>query len=224
MPQGATSSPAPIDPAAVMDAAQAGPTRDPVVAAESSGPTTTFEPVDLADAGTDPSGTALATRAPDAAAARPAPTFAAHDPAAHAAASVERVAVAIRHAANQGMDRIEIKLHPEHLGRVDITLDLGEGNQVQATVSAERSATHELLQREARGLERALEQAGLKVQAGDLTFSWRHGGQPGHGFDQGNRQPSHPWIADGSMGLGADDTTTPPATWRDPSRLIDLRA
>jgi flagellar hook-length control protein FliK len=138
--------------------------------------------------------------------------------------SIERIAVAIKIAARHGMDRIQIKLQPEHLGSVEITLDVRDGNRVQATVASDRSATHELLQRDARGLERALEQAGLKVTTGDLTFAWRQGGQSSHGY--GHEAPAFLERPDAV----ASETEPDPAlvaraaSWRDPARLIDLDA
>jgi hypothetical protein len=48
---------------------------------------------------------------------------------------------------------------------------------VTASVTVERSSTLELLQRDVKGLERALHNAGLTLEGGDLSFSLGHGDQ-----------------------------------------------
>ncbi len=86
---------------------------------------------------------------------------------------IDQIKVNITRAAKAGMDRLTIQLRPEELGRIDIKLEMTDDGQVRATVTADKPATLELLQREARGLERALQDAGLNADAGDLEFNLR---------------------------------------------------
>lgn len=94
----------------------------------------------------------------------------------------EQVAVQIQRAVGAGRARVSIQMHPPELGRIDVRLHLADDGSVRAAVSVDKPDTLELLQRDARGLERALNDAGLKTQSGGLDFGLRgHGdhGQPG---------------------------------------------
>jgi flagellar hook-length control protein FliK len=86
---------------------------------------------------------------------------------------IEQIKVNITRAAKAGLDRVTIQLRPEELGRIEIKLELTQDGQVRANVTADNPATLELLQREARGLERALQDAGLNAEASDLEFNLR---------------------------------------------------
>jgi flagellar hook-length control protein FliK len=86
---------------------------------------------------------------------------------------IDQIKVNITRAAKAGLDRVTIQLRPEELGRIEIKLELTEDGQVRANVTADNPATLELLQREARGLERALQDAGLNADASDLEFNLR---------------------------------------------------
>jgi flagellar hook-length control protein FliK len=65
---------------------------------------------------------------------------------------------------------IDVRLDPVELGRVQVTLDVDADNRVTAVVSAENPATLADLVRSSRELERALQDAGLNLESGDLTF------------------------------------------------------
>ena len=116
--------------------------------------------------------------APQHPSAAPAPQF---RPAAAPAPSVQ-VAMQLGKAAQDGMGRLSIRLDPPELGRVDIRIDLGHDGRVTAAVAADRPDTLDLLQRDQRSLERALQNAGFDTGSGDLSFSLhRHGQGGGHG-------------------------------------------
>ena len=83
---------------------------------------------------------------------------------------VKQVAVQISRAVQDGNNRISIRLNPAELGRVSIKLEVGHDNRVIAVISAERPETLDLLQRDARTLERALQEAGLRTDSGSLSF------------------------------------------------------
>ena len=84
-----------------------------------------------------------------------------------------QIAINIQKAVAQGKDTVTIQLRPEDLGRIDVKLEVGKDGQVQAHVRAEKPETLELLQRDARGLERALQDAGLRTDSGSLSFGLR---------------------------------------------------
>lgn len=110
-------------------------------------------------------------------------------PAAAAGAAADQVAVHIRKAAVQGQERISIKLHPAELGRVEVKLEWRDDGLMRVVISAEKTETLELLQRDARALERALQDAGLKTDSGSLSFNLR--GHGGRGDDAEHRGAEH---------------------------------
>ncbi|MFC4348178.1 flagellar hook-length control protein FliK [Kordiimonas lipolytica] len=73
-------------------------------------------------------------------------------------------------AVNDGQQAFTVRLDPAELGRVRVKLSFLEGGKVHAQVMAERPETLDLMQRDTRGLERALESAGHKADGG-IQFS-----------------------------------------------------
>lgn len=140
-----------------------------------------------------------------------------------------QVSVHIAKAVRAGTDRIHIQLAPASLGRVEIALDLGDAQQVRATISAETKEALELLRADARVLERALNEAGLKTDAGSLSFQLRDqgarpgqdgGSRPGYGAQPQAREPDDPRAG------RAGETPAPapaPTASRGPGR-IDIHA
>jgi flagellar hook-length control protein FliK len=86
---------------------------------------------------------------------------------------IEQIKVNITRAAKAGLDRVTIQLRPEELGRIDIKLEMAKDGSVKAHIAADNPATLELLKSESRGMERALQDAGLRAGADDLEFSLR---------------------------------------------------
>lgn len=93
------------------------------------------------------------------------------------ASPAEQIAVQVRSAQVAGKEQINIKLHPAELGRIEVKLESGSDGTIRASISAERADTLDLLQRDARGLERALQDAGVKTDSGSLSFNLRGQGQ-----------------------------------------------
>lgn len=124
-------------------------------------------------------------------------------PGALAGTAVDQVAVKLASSAKDGGGRIQIKLNPEELGKVDVKLEIGRDGLVKATVSAERTETLELLQRDAKALEKALQEAGLKTDRDSLEFDLR--GRDGSDGRNGGRDVAND---DGQSGsTGGDDET-----------------
>ncbi|TWA64353.1 flagellar hook-length control protein FliK [Azospirillum brasilense] len=98
----------------------------------------------------------------------------------------EQVAVHISKNVSDGNDQFTINLRPAELGRIDIKLDIGQDGRVTASVAVEKAQTLELLQRDSRNLERALQDAGLKADSNSLNFSLR--GEGGQSFQESGRQ------------------------------------
>ncbi|MDH5771507.1 MAG: flagellar hook-length control protein FliK [Rhodospirillaceae bacterium] len=94
--------------------------------------------------------------------------------------ATEQVSVQITKAINAGADKINIHLRPASLGRVDVQIEMGMDGRVSAVVTADNKDTLDLLQRDQRALERALQDAGLKADSGSLSFNLRGGGEGGN--------------------------------------------
>lgn len=97
----------------------------------------------------------------------------------------EQVAVHIQRAVREGTGRLSVRLSPAELGRIHVKLEIDEDKRTTATVTVERPSTLELLQRDIKGLERALHSAGLSLDSGDLSFSLGHGSEQEFAQDPG---------------------------------------
>jgi flagellar hook-length control protein FliK len=103
-------------------------------------------------------------------------------------AVMDQISVNITRAVNSGLDKINIQLQPESLGKVDVSLELAKDGKITAVIQAENKETLELLSRDAKELTKALQEAGLQLDEGDIEFNLS--GQNGEA-DDGS-------IADGS--------------------------
>ncbi|NKB20146.1 MAG: hypothetical protein GKS01_06315 [Alphaproteobacteria bacterium] len=100
------------------------------------------------------------------------------------APATHQVAIQISRAVQDGNDRFTLELKPADLGRVAVKMEVGHDGRVIAVIQAERSDTLELLQRDARALERALQEAGLRTDSGSLSFSLQGEGADGQTSDE----------------------------------------
>ena len=89
---------------------------------------------------------------------------------------VSALAVHIAQQASNGARRFDIRLDPPELGRIEVRLDVSREGQVMTHLVVERAETLDLLQRDARQLERALQDAGLKTSEEDMKFSLKDQG------------------------------------------------
>ena len=117
----------------------------------------------------------------------------------------EQVAVHLQRAVREGTNKFSIQLSPAELGSIHVKLEIDEEKRVTAAVTVERPSTLELLQRDTKGLERALHNAGLNMEGGDLSFSLGRGDQD---FAQDLRQ-SAASATDGSVLAGESDGDQP---------------
>lgn len=89
-----------------------------------------------------------------------------------------------------GTQQFEIRLDPPELGKVDVQLEM-DGKNVTARLTVERAETLDLLQRDQRALERALQQAGLNTDKANLQFSLRQDQQGGQRQQFAQQQDQH---------------------------------
>ncbi|KJE36302.1 hypothetical protein UF64_05485 [Thalassospira sp. HJ] len=97
----------------------------------------------------------------------------------------QQVAVSIRNAASEGVDKISVQLRPEHLGRVDVKMEIGQDGRVQGVIQADTRETLDMLRQDSRALQQALKDAGLNADSQSFTFEHRNeGGQSQEGNGQ----------------------------------------
>jgi flagellar hook-length control protein FliK len=101
------------------------------------------------------------------------------------------VAIEIASRAKDGSRQFDIRLDPPELGRIDVKLDVDKSGQVNTHLTVDRPETLDLLRRDSQGLERALQQAGLKTSDGGLEFSLRQQ-TPDSPFNQRNQAQPNP--------------------------------
>ena len=82
-----------------------------------------------------------------------------------------QVSVQISKAIKNGDSQIRLQLKPEDLGKVEVKLDITADGRAKALILVEKPETLDLLQRDLRTLDRALQDAGLKTDQNSLTFT-----------------------------------------------------
>jgi flagellar hook-length control protein FliK len=126
----------------------------------------------------------------------------------------QQVAVHVSRAVQNGQSRMNVQLSPPELGRVDVKLDIADDGRVRASLTVDKAETLDLMQRDVRSLEKALQDAGLQASQEDLNFNLRdQGGRSGNqDFDQalngdgaGDSDDDAAAGGDGAGGLVSDD-------------------
>lgn len=165
-------------------------------------------------AATQPQAAVSAEPVHHAAAARPAP-------ATPATPATLQISVQMIRALGEGVSKINVDLTPAELGRVEVRIEVGSDGRVQGTVTADRQDTFDMLQRDSRALERALQDAGLKADPQSLSFNLRGESQ------QGRTAPENPvQEAFGTDSMAEDAPPPPPPPGRpagNPVGAVDIR-
>lgn len=94
-------------------------------------------------------------------------------------AAVEQVTLQLHKMAKLGADQMTLQLRPAELGRIEIKLEFAKdgSNGVKGIVIADTQAALDMLQKDSGGLQRALQDAGLRADSGSLQFNLRGDGQ-----------------------------------------------
>lgn len=90
----------------------------------------------------------------------------------------EQVQVAVTKAAKDGMNEITIQLDPLGLGRVEVKMHVAQDGKTNIAFLVDKPETFDALSRDARGLERSLQEAGLKADTGGMQFNLRQQPNP----------------------------------------------
>ncbi|CAM5764798.1 flagellar hook-length control protein FliK [Bosea minatitlanensis] len=120
-----------------------------------------------------------------------------------------------------GAKQFDIRLDPEELGRVDVNLSISDKGEVSARLVVDRVETLHLLQRDARTLERAFEQAGLKPSDGGVEISLRDPSDQS-AFRQQRQHEEAPRHPQAPAAAEAEDDTVLPINSASQRRLVRL--
>ena len=83
------------------------------------------------------------------------------------------VAIEITSKALSSTNHFEIRLDPPDLGRIEVRLDVDRDGTITTRMIADRPETLDLLRRDSSGLDRAMQDAGLKTSDNGTQFSLR---------------------------------------------------
>jgi len=117
---------------------------------------------------------------------------------------VNLLAVQIARHVDLGINRFQIRMDPPELGRIEVKLEFGRDGRMSANLTVERAETLDLLQRDARALERALANSGLNTDKNSLNFSLKD--QSANEYADFKRDGEN--SPDGRQGLNEDDTNS----------------
>jgi len=120
--------------------------------------------------------------------------------------NLPQIAFELARQTTDGNTRFQIRLDPAELGRIDVQLDIDKSGQVNARLIVEKAETLDLMQRDQRGLEKALHQAGLDSSKTNLEFSLKQN----NGGDA--QQQGRPWQAGNAQNGNGAETSEPPPT------------
>ncbi|MCC0053391.1 MAG: flagellar hook-length control protein FliK [Rhodobiaceae bacterium] len=134
---------------------------------------------------------------------------------------VNQIAIAVSSQARTGTRHFEIRLDPPEMGRIDVRLEMARDGTMNAQLTVDRPETFDALNRDARHLERMLQQSGMKIDGGNIQFSLRDGGGSGQGAHEGDRGTAQ---AGATLPSGEDEAAAAPAYARiSPSALVDIQ-
>lgn len=122
--------------------------------------------------------------------------------------NLPQIAFELARQTGDGNTRFQIRLDPIELGKIDVRLDIDASGRVTARLTVEKPETLDMMQRDQKGLERALQQAGLDGAKTSLEFSLKQ--NPFSGGNQQGRDAREQFF--GNSPNSAEPEATPPPT------------
>lgn len=107
---------------------------------------------------------------------------------------VPAMAIALQMSKNlqKGSSSFDIRLDPAEMGRIDVRMEVRQDGHITAHLTVDRPETLDLLQRDARALQQALNDAGLQADSDSLNFSLRDQNAGGNGGNSmADNSPNH---------------------------------
>lgn len=120
----------------------------------------------------------------------------------------QQMGVEIARKVEAGEDTLRVRLSPENLGKVEVTLSFDDGGKLHATVRAESAHALDLLRQDMPDLGRSLDQAGIRADAQSFRFESRSEGGNAQSQQQNGQNAS------GNQLAGNDETETTDTAYR----------
>jgi flagellar hook-length control protein FliK len=121
----------------------------------------------------------------------------------------QTMGVEIARSVEAGDDTLRVRLSPDNLGKVEVTLSFDDSGTLRATVRAESAHALDLLRQDAPDLGRALDQAGIRSDTQSFRFESRGEGSNA----QAQHQQQHQNASGGQL-AGNDETETTDIAYR----------
>ncbi len=121
----------------------------------------------------------------------------------------QTMGVEIARSVEAGDDTLRVRLSPDNLGKVEVTLSFDDSGTLRATVRAESAHALDLLRQDAPDLGRALDQAGIRADTQSFRFESRGEGSNA----QAQHQQQHQNASGGQL-AGNDETETTDIAYR----------
>lgn len=136
----------------------------------------------------------------------------------------EAMGLAISRHVSAEATEFTLRLDPAELGRVEVKLEMGKDGKATVSIQADNASTFDLLRRDSHALERALAEAGLKLDSGGLNFSLRQqdGQNPQQFAGEGGQRPATGRMQDASLAANEQDNTPAPTRRSGGAGLLDL--
>lgn len=124
----------------------------------------------------DPAAALGLSKAPavDALAAKPLPEVTVQVPQQRADMAAKQMGLELAKQAKNGDTHFIVRMDPPELGKLDVRLTINKAGEVQANILVDRESTLDLLNRDARTLERSLTDAGLKMDQNALNLGLKN--------------------------------------------------
>lgn len=120
----------------------------------------------------------------------------------------QQMGIEIARKVEAGEDTLRVRLSPDNLGKVEVTLSFDDGGKLHATVRAESAHALDLLRQDMPDLGRSLDQAGIRADAQSFRFESRSEG----GNAQSQQQQGQ--NAAGKQLAGNEETDTSDTAYR----------
>jgi len=106
---------------------------------------------------------------------------------AYSTSTTQMVALQLQQNANNQVSKMKLQLVPEELGKLDIELKFGKDGSIKARLTAEKSETLSMLQKDSSQLQKVLQEAGFDVNQDSLSFDLQQNSQQDFASANGNQ-------------------------------------
>jgi len=131
------------------------------------------------------------------------------------------VAVHMKQAFDQNLDKVTVQLNPPSLGKIEIELQFAKDGRVNAILMADKVETYDLLQRNPQLLKESLAGSGISPDTTDLSFNFRgHEGQS----DQKNSDGQTSGGLKGTSEVASENISYRQAPHMNSNKKVDIHA